>query len=114
MFMKYFPYLEDENLPGEDAVSLLLEVEVVRVLEEDLGPAQLVVRLAQHLLADLVARLATVHLVRRGTAVDKVPEYVLLNARIVLLHRTFHVDLSYETKFRRISRGKPYIAFFFC
>ena len=68
----------------------------MRVLEEDLGPAQLVVRLAQHLLADLVARLATVHLVRRGTAVDKVPEYVLLNARIVLLHRTFHVDLSYR------------------
>ena len=92
-----FPDLEDENLPGEDAVSLLLEVEVVRVLEEDLGPAQLVVRLAQHLLADLVARLATVHLVRRGTAVDKVPEYVLLNARIVLLHRTFHVDI-YQTK----------------
>ena len=55
----------------------------MRVLEEDLGPAQLVVRLAQHLLADLVARLATVHLVRRGTAVDKAPGYVLLNTRVV-------------------------------
>ena len=91
--LNIFPDLEDKNLSGEDAVSLLLEVEVVRVLEEDLGPAQLVVRLAQHLLADLVARLATVHLVRRGTAVDKVPGYVLLNTRVVLLHTTFHVNL---------------------
>ena len=65
----------------------------MRVLEEDLGPAQLVVRLAQHLLADLVARLPAVHLVRRGTAVDKVPGYVLLNTRVVLLHKTFHVNL---------------------
>ena len=62
----------------------------MRVLEEDLGPAQLVVRLAQHLLADLVARLPAVHLVRRGTAVDKVPGYVLLNTRVVLLYTMFH------------------------
>jgi hypothetical protein len=44
--------LEDEDLPGEDPVPLLLQVEIVRVLQEDLGPAQLVVRLPQHGLAD--------------------------------------------------------------
>ncbi len=44
--------LKDENLPGEDAIPLLFQVEVVGVLEEDLGPAQLVVRLAQDRLAD--------------------------------------------------------------
>ena len=68
----------------------------MRVLEEDLGPAQLVVRLAQHLLADLVARLPAVHLVRRGTAVDKVPGYVLLNTRVVHCITLYNVsrDLS--------------------
>jgi hypothetical protein len=44
--------LEDENLPGEDAVPLLLQVEVVGVLQEHLGPSQLVVRLTQHRLTD--------------------------------------------------------------
>ncbi len=44
--------LEDENLPGEDAIPLLLQIEVVGVLQEHLGPAQLVVRLTQHRLTD--------------------------------------------------------------
>ncbi len=44
--------LKDENLPGEDAIPLLFQIEVVGVLEEDLGPAKLVVRLAQDRLAD--------------------------------------------------------------
>ncbi len=40
-------------LPGEHPVPLLLQEEVLRVLEEDLGPAQLVVRPAEDALADL-------------------------------------------------------------
>ena len=44
--------LQDEDLPGEDPVPLLLQVQVVGVLEEHLGSSQLVVRLAQHRLAD--------------------------------------------------------------
>ena len=88
----------------------------MRVLEEDLGPAQLVVRLAQHLLADLVARLATVHLVRRGTAVDKVPEYVLLNLMLDMYYFIYNlsrrsIKQSCQRNFAKvfkIFRGKPY------
>ena len=65
--------LEDQNFPGEDSVSLLLQVEVVSVLEEDLGPSKLVVRLAQHCCADLGSRLPAVHLVGRWAPVDQVP-----------------------------------------
>ena len=64
--------LEDENLPGEHSVPLLLQVEVVGVLQEDLGPAQLVVGLPQHLLADLGRGLPAVHLVGGRAAVDEV------------------------------------------
>jgi hypothetical protein len=44
--------LKDENLPGEDSVPLLLQVEIVGVLQEHLGPSQLVVSLTQHRLTD--------------------------------------------------------------
>ena len=64
--------LEDEDLPGEHAVPLLLQEEVVGVLEEDLGPAELVVCLDEDRLADLLRGLSAVHLVGRRTAVDQV------------------------------------------
>ena len=64
--------LEHEYLPGEDPVPLLLQVEIVGVLQEHLGPAQLVVGLAQDLLADLGRGLPAVHLVGGGAAVDEV------------------------------------------
>ena len=64
--------LEHENLPGQHPVSLLLQIEVMSILEEDLGPPQLIVCLAKHLLADAGGGLATVNLVCRGTAVDEV------------------------------------------
>ena len=64
--------LQDQNLPGEDPVSLLLQVEIVGVLEEHLGPAQLIVGLPQDLLADLGRGLPAVHLVGGGAAVDEV------------------------------------------
>ena len=59
--------LQDDNLPGEDPVPLLLQVEVVGVLQEHLGPAELVVRLAQHRLTDAVRGGATLHLGKRQT-----------------------------------------------
>ena len=65
--------LQDEDLSREHPVPLLLEVEVVSVLEEDLGPSKLVVRLAQHCGADLGSRLPAVHLVGRWAPVDQVP-----------------------------------------
>ena len=65
--------LEDQNLPGKDSVSLLLQVEVVGVLQEYFGPAQLVVSFTQNLLADLGSGLPAVHLVGGRAAVDEVP-----------------------------------------
>ena len=64
--------LEDEDLPGEDPVSLLLQVEIVGVLQEHLGPAQLVVGLPQDLLANLGRGLPAVHLVGWRAPVDEV------------------------------------------
>ena len=65
--------LEDQDLPGEDSVPLLLQVEVVGVLQEYFGPAQLVVSFTQNLLADLGSGLPAVHLVGGRAAVDEVP-----------------------------------------
>ena len=53
--------LEHLDLLGEYPVSLLLQEEVLSVLEEDLGPAQLVVgATAEDLLADLGGGVLTV------------------------------------------------------
>ena len=59
--------LEDEDLLGEDAVALLLEEEVLRVLQEDLRAAQLVVGLAEDVLANLGRGAAAVVLKRSKT-----------------------------------------------
>ena len=55
--------LEHLDLLGQDPVPLLLQEQVLGVLEEDLGPAQLVVGpAAQDLLADLGGELAALGL----------------------------------------------------
>ena len=64
--------LQDEDLSCEHPVPLLLQVEVVSVLQEDLGPSKLVVCLAQHCCAYLGSRLPAVHLVGRWAPVDQV------------------------------------------
>ena len=64
--------LEDKNLPCEDPVSLLLQVQVVGVLQEYFGATQLIVSFAKHSRANLGGSLATVPLVRWRAAVDEV------------------------------------------
>ena len=50
--------MEDQDLFGQDPISLLLQKKILGILEEDLGPSKLVVCLAEHNLADLGRPLA--------------------------------------------------------
>lgn len=59
--------LDDDQFFGEDAVAFLLEEQVLSVLEEDFGLAQLVVGLTQHRLTDASRGLPTVDLQERHT-----------------------------------------------
>jgi hypothetical protein len=45
--------LQDEDLSGQNSISFLLEEKVLRVLQEDFRPAELVVGLTEHDLTDL-------------------------------------------------------------
>ena len=65
--------LENQDFSGQNPVPLLLQVQVVGILQEDFGSAQLVVSLTQHCRADFGSCLPAVHLVGRGAAVDEVP-----------------------------------------
>ena len=65
--------LKNQNLPCENSIPLLLQEQVMGILQEDLGSAQLIVSFAQHLLTNLGCCLPTLHLVGRRTATDQVP-----------------------------------------
>ena len=59
-------HLQHENLLGQDPVPLLLQEQLLLILEEDLGVAELeilqLLLLMEHFPQDLLAGLATVHL----------------------------------------------------
>ena len=65
--------LQDQDLPGQDAVPLLLQVKIMSVLQEHLRPPKLIICFPKHRLTDLGCCLSAVNFVCWGAAVDEVP-----------------------------------------
>ena len=65
--------LQDQDLPGQYAVPLLLQVKVMSVLQEHLRPPKLIISFPKHRLTDFGCCLSAVNFVCWGAAVDEVP-----------------------------------------